>query len=199
MKKLILHISLLLLFSFAFNQLFAQDEDYSRKIEKPGKVKDEKKNKSSADDGQSKFIIGGGIGLQFGTQTFIELSPKLGYRIIPKVIVGGGILYRYYHYEDPLTHLIYQGSDYGGSVFTSYELIRNLFGWAELELINFDYYDYKANMNSRITVASPFVGVGYRQQMGEKGFFQLAFLYNLNYTSNSPYGSPLVTRIGFFF
>ena len=199
MKKLIVHISLLLLFLAAFNQLFAQDDNYSRKIDKPGKVKDDKKDNTTDDDGGNKFLIGGGLGLQFGTQTYIELSPKLAYRIIPKGLVGGGILYRYYHYEDPLTHLVYQGSDYGGSIFTSYELIRSLFGWAELELINFDYYDYKANLNSRMTVASPFVGVGYRQPIGEKGFFQLAFLYNLNYTSDSPYGSPLVTRIGFFF
>jgi len=192
-SKLYIIISVLLI--FASIRLFAQEDDYSRQPGKTPKSRDDKSNKSSDHPNLSKIVIGGGIGMQFGTQTFIEVTPKVGYRFVPKALFGVGVLYRYYHYKDPVG-IVIEGSDYGTSIFASYEPFTNFFGWTELEMLNYQPY---INIPSRVWAVSPFIGAGYRQPVGDKGFIQLSLLYNLNYNSESPYSSPWVTRIGIFF
>jgi hypothetical protein len=196
MRFFVKNITLGFIIVFAFANIYAQEDDYSREKDKQTKLKEEKSTKTKG-DGTGKFIFGGGIGLQFGASTYVEVAPKVAYPYNSKGIVGTGIVYRYYRYEDQISHIVLKGSDYGMNVFTSYEIFRNIFGWAEFELLSYDYY-YQPNAVTRIWVGSPFLGAGYRQPIGEKGFVQLAFLYNLYYTTKSPYSSPLVTRISFF-
>jgi hypothetical protein len=198
MKKRLLHISLLILSILAFNLLYSQD-DYSREKDKPEKPKPEKKKKPSKDNDESKFVFGGGIGLQLGNPIYIELSPKIGYHLTEKTLVGGGITYIYYAENTPQYGKL-QTSIYGGSIFGSYEPIDNLFGWVEYELLNNQYYNINGDL-TRKWIASPFIGIGYRQEIGEKSFVQLMLLYNLNYNNEdySPYNGPFVPRISFFF
>jgi hypothetical protein len=190
MKKIALHIFLFLVL-LGIKPLYSQDNDYSREKINPKKTINDKKDNTS-DNIWDNFVFGGGLGLQVGSQTYIELSPKLGYRLSEKALIGGGINYIYY------SDYIEKQSIYGGSLFGSYEPIENIFGWAEYELLNFGYYNVNNDFN-RKWVNSPFIGIGYRQPMGERGFIQLIFLYNLNYSSDSPYTSPWVPRISFFF
>jgi len=197
MKKLILNISLIFLLTGIFNQLLAQDDDYSKEKDLPGKPMIEKKNKSSDNPNAGKYVFGGGLGLQFGNPTSIELSPKLGYKLTQKALVGGGITYIYYSENSPVTGN-FKTSIYGGSLFASYEPIENLFGWVENELLSFESYNLN-NVLTRKWIDSPFIGIGYRQPIGEKGFFQIMLLYNLNYNTDSPYSSPYIPRISFFF
>ena len=195
MKKIVLHI-FLSLFIVGINQVHAQDNDYSREKLKPEKPRDEKKEKAT-NDIWDNFAIGGGLGLQVGSQTYIEISPKVGYHLTQKALVGAGISYIYVS-EDLGVQGKYHTSVYGGSIFSSYEPIENLFGWAEYELLNYEYYDLN-NEIKRKWVNSPFIGIGYRQPISDRGFIQFVFLYNLNYTSDSPYSSPWVPRISIFF
>jgi len=195
MKKIILNI-ILFLSVIGFNQLHAQDNDYSREKDKTEKPRDEKKKKPSDKD-WDKIVIGGGLGMQFGSQTYIEISPKIGYKLTEKSLVGTGITYQYYSADLGTLGKI-KTSVYGGSIFTSYEPIENFFGWAEYELLNFEYYDLN-NELARKWIGSPFIGIGYRQPIGNKGFIQLTFLYNLNYSSESPYSSAWVPRVSIFF
>jgi hypothetical protein len=189
MKKITFHIFLLLLI-VGTKPLFCQDIDYSREQTKPKKTINDKKDKPD-NDIRDKFVFGGGVGLQVGSQTYIELSPKLGYRLSEKALIGGGVNYIYYSDYDG------NQSIYGGNLFASYEPIENIFAWTEYEMLNFGYYNTNSEFN-RKWVNSPFIGIGYRQPMGERGFIQLIFLYNLNFNSDSPYTSPWVPRISFF-
>jgi hypothetical protein len=191
-KYLIICLFLVSLFSFAVH---AQDDDYSREKDKPEKPKKEKDKKTFEDFGD-RIVIGGGLGLQLGTQTYIEVSPKFGYRLTERALAGVGLSYIYYS-----ENLGMQGklktSIYGGSIFGSYEPIENLFGWVEYEMLNFEYFN-QLNEKTRKWIDSPFIGIGYRQPISDNGFIQLTFLYNLNYRSLSPYSSPWVPRISIF-
>lgn len=193
MRKLIHHIFLIFTLTVVFNSLFAQDDDYSRLKDKPIQPKEEKKGKSS----DKKFVYGGGLGLQLGNPTLIEISPKIAYKLTEKALLGAGVSYVYFSGDIGPQNKI-KTSIYGGSLFASYEPIENIFAWAEYEMINFQYYNINSLDYARKWVGSPFVGAGYRQPIGEKGFMQILLLYNLDYTSDSPYSSPFMQRISFF-
>jgi hypothetical protein len=196
MKKVFCYISLLVILLFVSDQLFAQDDDYSKEKDKPENPKYEKKSKPFNNLETSRYVFGGGLGLQFGNPTLIEISPKIGYRLTEKTIVGGGVTYMYYS-ENQGGYGTYVASDYGGSIYGSYEPFDNIFGWAEFEVLNYGYKIPTIDI-TRKWIGSPLIGIGYRQPLGEKGFIQLLLLYNLNYTTDSPYSSPVITRISFF-
>jgi len=47
-------------------------------------------------DQDSRWLIGGGIGAQFGTITLVEVSPTIAYRVTDRFIPGIGLTYQYY-------------------------------------------------------------------------------------------------------
>lgn len=147
-----------------------------------------------------KIYIGGNFGLQFGTTTVVNLSPQVGYRVTDKFVPGIGITYIYYNYRNPYTNSRYETSIYGGSVFGKYFFTDNLFAHAEYEELNLEGYDIYLNKYSRIWVPSLFVGGGYNQPLGQRGFIQLLLLFEVLQDRNSPYyrNNPVV-RIGFGF
>ena len=187
-KILLLSISLsLLIFT-----LLAQ-EDYSR----------EKDDKYSNDKSFSqKLNWGGGAGLQFGTKTYIEISPKVSYPLTKKFYIGAGITYIYYKINwDKLIGYggISKSSVYGGSLFTQYLIYKTAFAHIEYEALNFDYYNVTTSDYERKWVGSFFVGGGFRQAFGKNSYLQLMLLYNLNHQALSPYSRPWVPRISIFF
>ena len=44
--------------------------------------------------GHDTFFVGGGVGLGFGDDDWVEISPLVGYRPVPKCDVGLGLTYR---------------------------------------------------------------------------------------------------------
>src|SRR5262245_12495917 len=86
-------------------------------------------------DGDSfwdRLYFGGNFGLQFGDQTLVDLSPLVGYRLTEKLSVGVGATYIYYHFEDPYHYYpSYSTHIYGGSIFTRYYFLENIFGQVE--------------------------------------------------------------------
>jgi len=70
---------------------------------------------------KSRLFYGGGLGLQFGSATLIEIAPVIGYKITPKFGIGIGPTYKYYSYEYynvPNTHIT--TNVYGVSLFARY-------------------------------------------------------------------------------
>lgn len=148
-----------------------------------------------------KIYIGGNFGLQFGTTTVVNLSPQVGYRVTDKFVPGIGITYIYYNFRDPNNNnKRYETNVYGGSVFGKYFFTDNLFAHAEYEELNLEGYDVFLKKYSRIWVPSAFVGGGYNQPLGQRGFIQLLLLFEVLQDRNSPYyrNNPVV-RIGFGF
>ena len=181
MKKFIL---LFCLFSLYISQLHGQPPLVQR----------------DPNDGKQSFIdrlfFGGNVGLQFGTQTYIEIAPLIGYKVTEKLSTGVGLKYIYYRFKDDYSK--YTSNIYGGGPFVRYNIYEGLFLHAEYELLNLEVPDVYYTRYVRKNISSVFLGGGYRQMIGERSSLDFLLLYNINDTKDSPYINPIV-RIGFGF
>jgi hypothetical protein len=138
-----------------------------------------------------RLFTGGNLGAQFGTVTFVDVSPLLGYRITDKISAGIGATYQYYHYKDKFYDFetnVYGGRGFGRYLFTDY-----LFGHAEYEYLNLEAFDFKRR---RVDVGSLLAGGGYIQRIGNNAFLVAMILYNFTESVYTPYSNPII-RIGF--
>jgi hypothetical protein len=140
------------------------------------------------------LALGGNMGLMFGNVTYVGLSPLIGYRVTERFMPGIGISYsyirmRYQGYPTETAHI------YGGSVWARYFILDNIFAHAEYEGLNGEWDPYY-RPGKRYVLNSLLVGGGYRESFGGFGTYALV-LYNINDSSESPYESPLVLRVGF--
>ena len=154
-------------------------------------------NDVSKEKFRNRIYVGGNIGLQFGTVTFIDISPLVGYRITDKLSAGIGFTYWYFKDNRILTDI--NPNVYGGRIFGKYYLFPNVFAYSEYEVLNMEVitsigsYNY---LRERMNVESLFIGGGYSQRIGEHASFNLLLLWNLNESDFSPYFNP-VFRTGF--
>ncbi len=138
-----------------------------------------------------KLYTGGNLGLQFGTSTYIEVSPLVGYRINDKISAGVGMTYQYYHFKDRYYDM--QTNVYGGKVFGRYMLTDYLFGHVEYEYLNLEAFDF---YRRRVDVTSLLAGVGYMQRLGGNSAMVATVLYNFTESVYTPYSNPII-RVGF--
>lgn len=142
-----------------------------------------------------KIFFGGGIGLQFGTYTGIEISPMVGYKPVEQLYLALKGTYQYY--KD--NRMDYSTDIYGGSVLAMYVLFDRIILHAEYEGLSIDksfYYPYVDD--DRVWVGSPLVGIGIRQALGQRSAIMLSLLWNLNDNYYSPYSNPII-RVNFMF
>ncbi len=167
-----------------------------------------------------RLVFGGNFGLSFGAIDYVELSPKIGYRVKPRFITGIGMKYIYYH-EDIDYNVNgtwytydYESKVYGGSIFGQYTLLENLnesiginigdiIAYSEIEQLNVEAYlvnpaTGRYEPNGRTWVISTLVGGGIYQPIGSRSGIHLLILYNLTDELFSPYSNPVI-RIGFNF
>lgn len=199
---------LLALSIFSFGTLSAQDQEYqSIPLEDtiPTKSKKEKSSSKESSDEDTKwqwsnFRVGGNLGLSFGRQTYVEVSPTFGYWIIPdKFQAGVSTKFIYQSYKD-YNNQKWQSFIYGGGVFADYVIWNGLFARGEFELIN---KESRFNEN-RVNVPHLLIGGGYIQEVGDYGNFYIAALFNILDSDESIYSGtfgdfPLILRIGFGF
>ena len=147
-----------------------------------------------------RLFFGGSLGLQFGSATYIDVSPMIGYKLTEKFHIGTGFTYIYYKYKDSYYNYSYETSIYGGRVFGRYYILENLFAHTEIEMLNMEvpaydistgYYDYV-----RDNITSVMVGGGYAQSLGGTAALYIMVLWNLTEEQYSPYSNPIF-RIGF--
>lgn len=143
-----------------------------------------------------RLYVGGGVGMAFGEVDYIEISPLLGYRVAPRVLLGGSLLYRYRNddrYAESLSL-----NDYGASGFVRFDVYQGFFGQAEYEYLDYEY-PLALGGTDRTDYSSVLIGPGYTSPLGRNGGLYFAALYNLSYDSddvNSPYDDPWVIRAG---
>lgn len=138
----------------------------------------------------SKVTVGGGLGLTFGTITYIEIAPILGYYLTDNILAGVGVNYIYYENAN----FNYKTSIYGGRVFGQY-LFNDLplLAHVETELINIDLF----GNNERVNITNVYVGGGFKQRLGGASYLFVLGLWNLNETRESFFIQPNPTiRIG---
>ncbi len=149
------------------------------------------RKKASREPLLDKIYFGGNFGFQFGTSTFLDISPLAGYRITEKFSAGIGVTYQYYHYKDRYYDL--ETNVYGGRVFGRYLFTNYLFGHAEYEYLNLEAFDFFPRR--RVDVVSILGGGGYIQRFGRNSAIVAMILYNFTESVYTPYANPVI-RIG---
>ncbi len=147
-------------------------------------------------DWKDRIYVGGGLGLQFGDITNIQVSPIVGYRINEKLAAGIGITYIYYRIKfDNAPD--FETNIYGGSVFVRRNLNEQFFLHGEYESLNFEFPNRDGTF-TREWVPGLLLGGGYFMPLGRNAGFSATALYNVIHDDlKSPYNSPLILRIGF--
>lgn len=143
-----------------------------------------------------RWFVGGWLGLGFGDVTWAQISPMVGYRVSRRTSVGASLLYRYRkdsRYGEDLST-----TDYGGSLFGRFNVVRPFFVHAEYEVLDFEYYSGLSETD-RQTYDSLLIGGGVSYPVGKSASTYVVVLYNVTYDSDEPirpYDSPWVIRIG---
>src|SRR5699024_3321855 len=147
---------------------------------------------------KEKLFFGGNIGLSFGSMTYINLSPLIGYRF-SKMLSAGVQL-----------NGVYESVDYGMEkdrygmlglgVFGRFYPIPQIFLQVQPEA---DYYMGKTKYNDGTSSekyqdmdTAFLVGGGYSQTIGRNNDSVIMLLYDVLQNDNSPYGNQPIFRAG---
>ena len=149
---------------------------------------------------KDRFVVGGNLGAGFGSFTYVDVSPLVGYKITKSLTVGLGFTYQFQkvNYDSPLLITDYSGNVIGGRLFSEYDIFYGLFAHAEYEHLwyNFKYEDAIYGEYSG-DVPALYLGGGYNFMIGERSKFQVMILYDVLYTTESLNPNPFVIRMGF--
>jgi hypothetical protein len=165
-------------------------------LEKP--KEEQKKEKKSSNN---KVYFGGNFNLLFGTNTLIDISPIIGYRVTDDFSVGGGLIYNYYKRQINNNYSV-SGTGYGGRAFLRYDIQADILPnakispYVEYESLNYQFADSNGQKTPREWYGSLFAGAGLIQPIG-RGSLNIFILYNLTWDENSIYPTPFVYRMGF--
>ena len=156
-----------------------------------------------------RLFFGGSFGLQFGTETYINISPTVGLWVLPRVAIAGGPSYIYYKskYFDTETSI------YGGRFYTQFLLIENLnnvlpvglntgiFLHLEDEALSYEsaYWKYPPYDSKRFIANNVLFGGGIRQPIGARSFLNITALWKIHDSGYSTYNSSPEIRVSFSF
>jgi hypothetical protein len=151
---------------------------------------------------KDRLRFGGNLGLQFGTYTYIDVSPMVGVVIYKGLQAGVGVTYQYLRVADSGAR--FESHTYGGRVYGRYIIWKGIMAHAEFEMLNLDCYDrglYATSGQVRLQrewVPGALVGGGYYQSIGQRFGTSILLLFNLLQSDCTPYANP-VFRMGFGF
>lgn len=132
---------------------------------------------------KERIFTGGNLGLQFGSITFIDISPLVGYRINQDLSAGLGLTYRFF--RDAKTD--FSSSIYGARVFARYTIWRNIFAHGEYEVLNGEW-----TRGQRGLTENALVGAGYYSAITDKIGLNLMVLWNFNLSGVPLYTNPVI-------
>ncbi len=149
---------------------------------------------------RQKVFFGGNLGLSFGSETsFVNVSPIVGYRVLPQASVGAGPVFEYY--KQAYANYKNQSFIWGGKVFLQSIFFDALMLYGELNVVKYNsklYYHSKVQQSEDKARAVPWLGGGYYQRSGRNSGFYILFLVNMNYDPNFIY-PPYDIKVGFNF
>lgn len=153
--------------------------------------------KSPAPPPAERIFLGGNLGLQLGTYTYLEVSPVIGYWLAPRLSMAAGPSFKYY--KDP-----YGSTDvWGGKAYTRFSVVNDLSNiipsaWGlsvylhgEYEMLSFrpDYLGIQTT-KSRTFVNTALAGGGISQPMGNRGNISFTLLWVIDNGGYQIYTNP---------
>ncbi|MGF1532608.1 MAG: hypothetical protein ACFCUI_02815 [Bernardetiaceae bacterium] len=147
----------------------------------------------------NRVFFGGNFSANIGNfNTFINVSPRVGYRITDQLSAGVGLTYMYWRTQNVFFGQPFNTSIYGGNLFSTFFITDRIFSHAEFEVLSVENFDPNLE-ERRTTVPGLFLGGGYAVPLGRRSSLNLMVLYNVLYRDRvaSPYTSPIDVRVGF--
>ena len=145
-----------------------------------------KQEKASGFD-KSKLILGGALGLSFGSNcTIINIAPQIGCQFDQYFAAGGGLSYNYYGYKN--WSINYLGLNLYGRI-TPVKYIA-------LQIQPEIHRMWTANIGSR-TVPCILVGAGGVIPIGARAGISMMLYYDLVQDNFSPYYDQLIYSVGY--
>lgn len=138
---------------------------------------------------KERIYFGGNIGAQFGTVTFVDLSPMVGVKIHPIWSVGIQTTGQYLNNSV----LGYNTTILGITSFTRVKVYSELFLQGEYGVLNGNFSAYG---DQRETIQTFLLGGGYSYGLGSKIKMYGTVLFDVLQDIKNPYTNPLI-RIGF--
>jgi len=187
MKKAAL---LLLLIALTFSLVAQEEEENSRK---------------------GKFFLIPEIWLSFGSSTYIDIAPMVGYHVMDRLALGIGPHYIYQSYNASFSvPYDYQTHSYGLKGFIRFSLITNAEEWLPIKLFSelFAHFEYEGLSLEKASYVPPYtqegryiyhgilLGGGLSQRVGIHNSVSFTVLWDINELTISPYTNP-VFRVGF--
>lgn len=149
---------------------------------------------------KERLFFGGNLGLYFGSLTYINVSPTIGYRFSERLGAGLGPAYSYYSDKRDKNYT-YTTNTYGGRLFGQYLITDQLMAYSEYEMINVEVPNLLFTRLVRKNISSLFVGGGYLQRFGSgNSGISLMILYNVLESDYQIYENPIIRtgiNIGF--
>jgi len=173
----------------------------------------DKKAREDTPPFKERLFFGGNFGLQFGTITDIQVSPVIGYWLLPRLNFAVGPDYRYYKDQFDRTTI------YGGKGYLQFVVIQDInkvipmgvhtgiFLHLEDELLSLksafwkpapSYPSIPPYKSDRFYLNTALAGVGISQQIGRRSSLNFIVLWALNDSGYSIYSNPEI-RISFIF
>lgn len=144
-------------------------------------------NKEQNESTFNRWQTGGDFAVSFGTVTYVNISPRVGYRFTEKLTLGGGVVYNYLK-DNRIKG--FEFSNYGGLIFANYSIIPELMLVSEYQSLSVERYSEFTNQKTRVPVNILFIGAAYKLQLGAKSFGYISLLYDVLEDINSPYSNP---------
>ncbi|MFM7854914.1 MAG: hypothetical protein ACKO96_24040, partial [Flammeovirgaceae bacterium] len=146
---------------------------------------------------RERWVIGGNFNITSTAPLMVDLAPQFGYRIDKRWQIGMSGIYRAKFIESVQVSYAISPERYGFSLFSSYSLILNFFGYAEWE----QTMSKVKSDNDRLVdqwVPSLLVGLGRKFRLHPKVNGTVLLLWDpLHVNGKSPYSDAFVIKTGF--
>ena len=160
---------------------------------------------------KGKFFLIPEIWLSFGSSTYIDLAPMVGYHVLDRLALGLGPHYIYQSYNSKSSTVNdYSTHSYGLKGFVRFSLITNAEDFLPINLFSelFVHFEYEGLSLEEAYYVPPYtgdgryiyqgilLGGGLSQRVGMYNSVSFTVLWDLNQMTISPYSNPIF-RIGF--
>jgi hypothetical protein len=145
---------------------------------------------------RDRFFFGGGVGAAFGEVDYFEISPLVGFRVVPRLDLGLQPFYRWTN--DGRYSPSIESTDYGTRLFARVRIVAGFFGEADYQYTNYEYVNVYGG-TTRDTSNAFLAGAGYTVPLGRNVGLYVSALYDFTYDNNDPYNpydSPVQFQVG---
>jgi len=147
-----------------------------------------------------RFYFGGSFGLQFGTVTNIELSPMVGFWLLPRLAVAAGPSFQYLKAPGIGTTI------FGGRTYLQFTLVQDfsnlipvgagtgIFIQGEYELLSVEkrYVTLVYEDEGRVSSGNFLAGAGISQRTGRRSSLNITFLWCVSSDQYELYSNPVI-------